>query len=398
MNAASDNRTRSDLGRANRRAVLGEIVVNGSLSRTAIAARTGLTGASVSRITRELIDAGLVTERQAEGEASGPGRRFVDLALNPEGGFVLGIGLNLFQQSVSLADLQNRLIERVDLGLASLHDPEVVIGRIAEVAKDIVGRLGSGRARLLGGSIAITGAADPTTGMMRESPILRWRDVDIGGKLSKALDLPMLVESLPNAIVSAETRFGVARERHHVLLFNCALGIGAGIYTDGTLLRGRNFTAGVISNVPAIGADLPGLTLDEAASGIGVLRRLGISPGPDGRRIAGNEEAAKLLQVLQAGNEGDAVCADAIAAVGRTLGNALCQFAGLIAPELVVLSGPVAQSPHYVAAVEEALGDDAPPVKVSTLSPQAAARWLAIGEFLVNRDLDLDTLHLREAS
>ena len=404
MNAPSDSRTRSDLGRANRRAVLGEIAINGTVTRTALAAHTGLTGASVSRITRELIDAGLVIEHQPEGEATGPGRRFVDLTLNPRGGYVLGIGLNLFQQSVTLADLHNRLVHRVDLGLPSVHDPEVVIGRLTEVAKDVIGSIGGGRTRLLGGSIAITGAADPSRGVVRESPILHWRDVDIGGRLAKALGLPMLVESLPNAIVTAETRFGVARGCRNVMLFNCALGIGAGLYIDGTVLRGRNFTAGVIANVPAIDSDGMGLTLDETASGFGVLRRLGISPGPDGKRLAGNEEAAKLLQVLQAGDEGEARYTAAIAAAGHTLGMAIRQFAGLISPEQVVLSGPMAQSAAYVAAVEEARtggrGSDIAqlPIKVSALSPQAAARWLAIGEFLVNRDLDLDALRLKEAS
>lgn len=45
-------KTREDLGARNRRLVLSEILLHGPLSRTVIAARVGLTQASVSRITR----------------------------------------------------------------------------------------------------------------------------------------------------------------------------------------------------------------------------------------------------------------------------------------------------------------------------------------------------------
>lgn len=404
MSAPSATRSRSDLGRANRRVVLGEIVFGGALSRTTIAERTGLTGASVSRITRDLLDAGLIVERPRETTGAGPGRRFIDLAVNARGGYVLGIGLNLFQQSVTLADLNNQLIHRVDLGLPSVHDPEAVIGRIVEVAKNVIGRLGGDRARLLGGAIAITGAVDPDRGVVLQSPTLGWQNIDIGGRLATALDLPMIVESLPNSLVVAESRFGIARAFKHVMLFNCALGLGAGLYADGRLVRGRNFTAGLIARLPTNDTDYPGLSLDETTAGCGVLRRLDVSPDPDGKRLTGDLEAKQLLEVLRRGADGDEKCTAAIAAAGRTLGAAMQQFAGLMSPEMIILSGPVAQSTTFVAGVEAATaglfqhGIAKIPFMVSTMSPQASARWLAIGEFLVNRDLDLDALRMKEAS
>jgi predicted NBD/HSP70 family sugar kinase len=397
-------RTRIDLGRANRRAVLREIVFHGSLSRTEIASRTGLTGASVSRITRDLLDAGLISERRSKDAATGPGRRFVDLSVNPLGGYVLGIGLNLFQQSVSLADLSNRVIERVDLGLPSLSNPNTVIDRIVEVARSMLGRLGGNRARLLGGSIAATGAIDPERGTVKDSPTLGWCDVELGGRISDALGIPMIVENLPNSLVLAETHFGVARGFRHVLMVNCALGMGVSYFANGSLLQGRNYATGIGVNIPARADDLPGTCLDDVAGGLSVLRRMGISPSATGRRLPGNVEAHELLKAVAAADDGDPAAVAAISAAGRTLGTTLAQFAGLVAPELIMLAGPMASAPAYVAGAKQGMDSlladhiEDIPFKLSATSPQASARQLAISEFLVNRDLDFDALRLEEAS
>ena len=143
---------------------------------------------------------------------------------------------------------------------------------------------------------------------------------------------------------------------------------------------------------------------DDVAGGFSVLRRMGISPGADGRRLPGNQEAQALLKVVAAADAGEPAAVEAVSAAGRTLGTTLAQFSGLVAPELIVLAGPMAGAPAYAAGAKQGMdallaeGVDGVPFKLSATSPQAAARRLAISEFLVNRDLDLDALRLQEAS
>ena len=149
-----ETRTRIDLGRTNRRAVLSEPVLNGPLSRTEIAKATGLTTATVSRITRDLIEAGLLMElsedmNKVDDGPRSPGRRFVHLDVNAPGGYVLGIGVNVFSQSVTLADLKNRRLARVDLKLSDLTNPNMVIERLTETANEMVAEYVFDRRRLL---------------------------------------------------------------------------------------------------------------------------------------------------------------------------------------------------------------------------------------------------------
>ena len=99
-----------DQGARNRNRVITEILRSPGLSRTDIGNAVGLNVASVSRITRDLIDADLIRESDAFGPKGRPGRRSVGLKPYGDGGYIIGIGLNAFRQSVTLADLENRKI------------------------------------------------------------------------------------------------------------------------------------------------------------------------------------------------------------------------------------------------------------------------------------------------
>ncbi len=81
-----------DLIRAiNRSTVLNTIKTQGSISRAEIARLTGLSAATVTGITAKLIHEGLIFEK-AEGDSSG-GRKPILLAIDPRGGYVVGIKL-----------------------------------------------------------------------------------------------------------------------------------------------------------------------------------------------------------------------------------------------------------------------------------------------------------------
>lgn len=394
------DRTRRDLGRANKRAVMAEIVFNGPVSRTAICQATGLTAASVSRITRELIGAGLVIEDSAPAETGRPGRKFVGLDVNPAGGYVLGIGLNVFQQTVTLADLKNNRLERRDLKLADLSRPDRVIAEIAAAARDMIAVHVAEPARLFGGGVAITGAVDPVSGCVRESLYLGWRDVGLGGQLASALNIPFQVDSLPNTINLAEVRFGAARGARNTLLINCAIGLGASLYLDGQLVRGHKFYAGHIGNLPTRDSVA---VLDDVAGGRGILKAMGEADPGTGVTQA-DAVAGKLMAIIDMANAGEVKATEVIEHGGHALGETAAVFAGLTRPERIVLSGPLAESPAYVSGFRSAMaaqGMGEPAVvelAISDLTAQAAARWLAIGEFLVERDINLDNLKLAGAA
>ena len=87
----------------NKSLVLNIVRDHGSVSRTDIAHAAHLSLATVSGISNELIEQGLIYEQQ-EGTSTG-GRRPIMLALNPHAGLVAGAKLTETHIMVALTDL-----------------------------------------------------------------------------------------------------------------------------------------------------------------------------------------------------------------------------------------------------------------------------------------------------
>ena len=95
-------------------AVLKVIKDNGSLSRAEIAKLTGLTPASVTNITKLLIEDDFLIESKI-GESSG-GRPPIILELNPNARYVVGVGIGVGVVDVVITNLSsNIIIKRKDM-------------------------------------------------------------------------------------------------------------------------------------------------------------------------------------------------------------------------------------------------------------------------------------------
>src|SRR5262245_53589618 len=93
----------------NQALVLGIIRDRGPIPRTEIAQQAHLSLATVSGITGELIERGLVYEREVG--ASTGGRPPILLALNPRAGLVIGAKLTETQIVAALTDLGAEIVE-----------------------------------------------------------------------------------------------------------------------------------------------------------------------------------------------------------------------------------------------------------------------------------------------
>ena len=392
MDDMRQDRTHASLGNRNRRAVMEEIVLRGPLSRTEIAANVGLTTASISRITSPLIDEGLIREVPMPDREPGtrPGRPSAYLDIAPEGGQVLGVGIGRTFQTITLTNLKNQVISGTDLKLDSLDDPDMVVERVADGCRRLIDRHIKDRERLLGGFLMIPASVDGTRGNVLYSNHLGWRDVPLRSKLVGLLDLPMRIESMMTAFTLAETRFGAARGQDNVLVLVCALGLGAGLVLDGRFVKGKDFAAEEIGRMMVAGKDGNPTTLDRVASGHGILQNL---HGDDLSDMSLREQSDAILVAIERDRDGDSAMGALMADAGRALGQTVAQFVHFIAPESVVVAGPLGVSPSYVSAVRDAIvkGLGTKEVNVVTsavtgpVSGQSATCGLAICEYLFEK-------------
>lgn len=392
----SPQRSRVDLGKANRRSVLAEILYNAPISRTEIAERTGLTGASVSRITRDLINAGLVCESATTEPQKRSGRRLVELTLNPDGGYILGVGMNAFAQWISLSGLNNNIIAREELSLDCLNDPERVLKLVMDKVESMISETGIDHDKLIGGGIAIGGAVEPQSGKLLFSTTMEWGEVEVAKIMSERLGIPICVETLPNALNLAETRFGVAKGCKNVVLINASLKMGASLLLDNNLRRGMNYSAGLIGKlrIQQDNHQNQPMLLDDVAAGVAVLGQL----TGDKTLVSGRRAAEKLMLLRDESMQGNTKVANTFRQSGEMLSQTIDMIVTLLQPEMILIAGPMATVPAYVSGVlqsadNSAINDiDRAQIQVSQMSSEEAGRMLAFNEFLARRDLDLSRL------
>ncbi len=396
-----------DLRRHNRGLVLERMCRSGAVSRTALAAATGLTPAAVSRITRELVDAGLVRELARGGAPAARGRPQVDLELAAEGAYVIGIGIGAYEQWIRIADLRGDCVSRRAVQLLDQPSARAALSLLTREIRALLSLAKIPRRRVLGAGIASAGIVDRRRGVVVESPNLGWRELPIADIVSGALDLPVCVEAMHHALNLAEKGIGEAAGGGDTVLVNASMGIGASVMEQGRIVRGRHGAVGQIGHM-SVPRAMELCTcgrrgcLDTVASGYAVLRRLGLVPP---RRVAREHDAAaarKLLEAIESERQGVPRVRQAFQASGEQLGDALNSVRALLDPQRIVLAGPLGHTASYLKGVLVRLNErdggggsaEAPLLGVAAHTADSAGAYLALAEFAFGARLELSRLEL----
>ena len=91
--------------------------------------------------------------------------------------------------------------------------------------------------------IASFGPVDPnpasaTYGYITSTPKAGWANTDLGGRVSKALNVPMVFDTDVNGAALGEYKWGAAKALDSALYLTVGTGIGGGAVVDGQRLRG----------------------------------------------------------------------------------------------------------------------------------------------------------------
>ena len=213
---------------------------NGPMLRSELCLATGLTGAGISRIARELIDAGLVRETTSTARNGAVGRKSNRLEIQPDGVFVLGVTLTANRVSVGLfnAALRNHLVSTKFKAL-EINRPTTVVRQLVNDARRLLDEHHIPIDRVAGTGIAVGLLLDTDDGCV-SSQALGWRAVPVAQPFEEAFGCPVRVESRAAALLRAERDSAGAGPGKRVFLVNCGIGIGcAGILGGQLRLAGR---------------------------------------------------------------------------------------------------------------------------------------------------------------
>jgi predicted NBD/HSP70 family sugar kinase len=391
------------LRRQNRTNVLNSILNHGAIDRTQLAAETGLTTTAITRITRELIDAGILETGDKSPLKSGPGRNRTKLTFTDDNTFVIGINFAAWERQMVLANLKGEVIASLPFKLSNPQDSSQTLVEISNMVDGFIAKQKIKRHRILGIGFAIAGIVDSVAGRLESSPYLGWQSVEIGRVLSNKLGLPVAVENLNNIIAMAEARYGCCTNKKDVLLVRVGPGLGGSFLCDGKLVRGNNFQAGQVGHIPVAKNNIQCACgqkgcLNTIASGWSILADLKLSVPPASSPLRLVDDGLLLADVINRAQNGDQVVTEAAFRAGHSLGEMLSGLYQALAPEVVLVVGPIAEIGSYIDGIHSAASKNniklplSTPIDQKFKSVASSAALHGLSEFLFSPRLRLAEL------
>ena len=362
--------TTSTLARVNQTAIIEALRESGALSRQQLGAKTGLSPATINRLTASLIEDGLVVA--AGQEPSTGGRPSVLLRYAGSSRLVAAIQLRAETVTGILVDFDGKIVFRrsVPLGARQAGDPagadaesperasdrERQLRKVFRLFDDLIATADSMGTPCLAVGIAVPGVVQQPDGVVGTMPEFGWTGVPFGTLLRQRTNLPVVVENDANALAFGELHTGAGRGLSSLVALFLENGLGAGIVANGELHRGARAEAGEIGYLLMERSSL-GRSYDargDLEDRIGSLaltqraRERGI-PIPDG----GSLTAEDVFELARDGNADAQELADEILDM---VAIAVAALVIVLDPELVVVgSSFVGSSDTVIPGIQERL-------------------------------------------
>ncbi len=339
---------------------------NGPISRIDLSKKSELAPASITKITRELIDAHLIHETTVQ-EAISRGRPAVGLQTNNEGWQFLAMRLGRGYLTLALHELGGDVLIDTKIEIHEIDQDDVLqrllfeIDEFFQTYSDQLGRVTS---------IAITlpGLVNSDKGIVLQMPHYNVNNLALGPEIYKATGLPVFVANDTRAWALAEKLFGHSQDVDNSILISIHHGLGAGIILDGRVLQGRNGNIGELGHIQI---DRNGKRCH--CGNIGCLETVASSQAireEVAERIA-NGESSSLSEIAEitiedicsAAAEGDLLAVDVIEKLGGYLGAAIAIVINLFNPEKILIGGVINQAKDILyPAIQHCIEEQSLPV------------------------------------
>lgn len=315
---------------AGERSVAIEVLVHGPLSRTDLSRRLSLSAGSLTRLTKPLIESGLLVEAPEAGGAVGTRQGRPSRPLDVVAGSRSFIGFKITEDMVYgvVTTLRSEVVARRARPLAS-RDPAEVVEVLGETADE----LARAHPGLAGVGIGVGGLVRDRA-VVAESPFLGWRDVPLAALVEERTGLPVVVENDVAALVESETWFGAGRGLDRFVVLTVGAGIGYGLVLGGRRVpcaqEDRGFGRHWI-------LDPNGPLTPDGARGSAVSLLTIPSIRYQVQAATGRELAYEEILALAA--DGEPMAARVVEEAARGLGVLVAQIANFVMPQKILLAG-----------------------------------------------------------
>lgn len=312
---------------------------NRPISRTELAAVTGLTRPTITRIVEDLLAGRLITE-SAVTHNGRAGRPRVGLTLSRTGPAGLGLDIRADELAVCVVDLTGT-VRHLSFHRAARRDAPAVLADLASMARTAIEAVATDELTVVTTTLAVPGPVHE--GIVQSAPALGWRGVQAADPLRDSLGLPAFVDNEANLAALGEM-YASGTTDASFLYVSGGLDIGAGIVLEGQLMRGTRGWSGELGHVTVHpdGASCP-------CGSCGCLQTYASLPVILGKENAPSGVTPEAL-IINRAETGDPATLAALERAGTALGIALSNVLNILDINTVLLGGSFSLLSSWIIA------------------------------------------------
>ncbi|CAH0526521.1 sugar metabolism global transcriptional regulator Mlc [Vibrio hippocampi] len=316
----------------------------GPISRIDLSKLSDLAPASITKITRELIEAQLVHETVVQ-EATSRGRPAVGLQTNNQGWQFLSIRLGRGYLVIALHELGGEVMIDSKIEIHEV-DQDDFLARLLFEIEEFFSSYSEQLGRVTSIALTLPGLVNSDQGIVLQMPHYNVENLALGKEIFNATGLPVFVANDTRAWALAENLYGHSQHCDNSVLISIHHGLGAGIILDGRVLYGRHGNIGELGHIQV---DKQGKECHCGNRGCleTVASSQAIRDEATQRLAAG--EASILAQceditveaISEAAAQGDALAVSIVEKLAVHLGTAVAIVINLFNPEKILIGGVI---------------------------------------------------------
>ncbi|MCG6276337.1 ROK family transcriptional regulator [Vibrio vulnificus] len=322
----------------------------GPISRIQVADVSQLAPASVTKITRQLLERGLIKE--VAQQASTGGRRAISLTTEVKPFHSVAGRLGREYVQFCLYDLGGTALAQDQHDFRYTNQSDLQQGLTA-LLKDFISRSQDKIDQLIAIGITLPGLVNPTTGVVEYMPNTDIDKLALGEIIREKFGIECFVGNDVRGMALAEHYFGASQDCQDSILVSVHRGTGAGIIVNGQVFLGFNRNVGEIGHI-----QIDPLGEQCQCGNFGCLETVAANPAIIQRvkkLIAQGYESslAKLdhitiQDVCNHALEGDELAQQSLVRVGNQLGKAIAITINLFNPQKIVIAGDITAAKDIV--------------------------------------------------
>jgi glucokinase len=378
------------LREVNARQLLRLLRRHGPCSRADLVRHSGLSAPTVSSSVAYLQGKGLV-EPIGPGRSNG-GRRPGLLRFNARLGYVAATDIGRSVIRVAVADLHGTLVERWLAPTEPHATPERVCSQVAQALRQIQIRRRIPTEKIFALAASVPGITNPLTGLVVSVPNFAppWEAVPLREIIEAETGIPTAVENDVNLAARAEHWCGAAQAVRDFVFVSIGTGVGAGIFLNGSLYQGPEWTAGEIAYLYLPGTEEAPVALrrrgplESAIGSKGIQQYWNSLIRAQSDKLAGLRPDLEAVDILSLAAQEVPEAQAVLNRTARILADAVTNVCVILNSSLVVLGGRVGTHPALFAATRRIVQRNEfsrPQLAVSSLGREAqlfGAVWLAL--------------------